>query len=682
MKTSFYPKLALEGIKKNKRMYLPYILTCIGMVMMHYIIEFLQYSDMVSTIPRGVETAQEMISMGGWVVSVFACIFLFYTNSFLIRHRKKEFGLYNILGMGKNNISFILFWENLIICVLSVGLGLVFGIVFSKFAELGFVNMIRSDVTFAFTVSKKAVVKTVQVFCIVFVLLFLNAVRQVKFSSAVSLLKSENMGEKPPKANWLVGIAGVLILCAAYYIAVSIKDPLTALTLFFAAVIMVITATYMIMISGSVLFCRVLQKNKNYYYKTNHFISVSSMVYRMKRNGAGLASVCILATMVLVMICATATLYIGSEDTLHTRYPRDINMNFDFEQPSSLSAENIAVIRNDINTAVSQYGIKPQNLNDYRYGFITGMLDGSKIETDISKVNQFNLDTFSDVCTFYIIPLEDYNLWANTNETLEPGEAMIYTYRKEYSQDTISFKNGPSFEIKKQLDDFFGSGESAMNIISTIAVVVPDFESVIENLGGLIDFNGNTMLQLKWTYNFDTEVETSRQIELTNVLRENFRGEYADRNNLSVYIESLAQETDDYYSIFGGLFYLGILLSIVFIFATVLIIYYKQVSEGYEDQARFAIMQKVGISRKEIRKSINSQMLTVFFLPLIGAGAHLTFAFPILRKLLLLFNLNNVVLFAVTTLVCFLVFALFYVIVYRITSNAYYKIVSGAMEIK
>ena len=304
MKTGFYPKLALDGIKKNKRMYLPYILTCIGMVMMQYIIGFLQYSDMLASMP-GARTAQEMIKMGVWVIAVFAGIFLFYTNSFLIRHRKKEFGLYNILGMGKRNIGFILFWENLIISVFSVAVGLILGIAFSKLAELGFVNIVNGDVTFAITVSAKAIIQTAAIFGVIFVLLFLNAIRQVRFSSAISLLKSENIGEKPPKGNWFVGILGVVILGAAYYIAVSIKDPLTALTLFFAAVIMVIIGTYLIMIAGSVLFCRILQKKKNYYYKSNHFISVSSMVYRMKRNGAGLASICILATMVLVMISST-----------------------------------------------------------------------------------------------------------------------------------------------------------------------------------------------------------------------------------------------------------------------------------------------------------------------------------------------------------------------------------------
>ena len=679
MKTGFYPKLALDGIKKNKRMYFPYILTCIGMVMMQYIIGFLQYSDMLASMP-GARTAQSMIEMGGWVIAVFAGLFLFYTNSFLIRHRKKEFGLYNILGMGKRSIGFILFWENLIISVFSIAVGLILGIAFSKLAELGFVNIVKGDVTFAFTVSAKAISKTVSIFGVIFVLLFLNAIRQVRFSSAISLLRSENVGEKPPKGNWFVGILGVVVLGVAYYIAVSIEDPITALTLFFAAVIMVIFGTYLIMIAGSVLFCRILQKKKNYYYKSNHFVSVSSMVYRMKRNGAGLASICILATMVLVMISSTATLYIGSEDTLNTRYPRDINMDFRFEDVKDLSNENIDILRNDIITVADKHGVEPENRNDYRSAAIVGLLNRKTIETDVTKVNEFNLDTYSDVYSFYIVPLEDYNTWASANETLEEGEALLYTYRSEYNEGSIAFNGGASFRIKKHVDDFFGSGEAAMNVIPTIAIIVPDFDSAIEEINKLTDFNGDRMLQLHWTYNFDTGAAEDKQLSLNNDLNNTFRNFEInkERNFVSNYIESRETERADYYGTFGGLFYLGILLSIVFIFATVLIIYYKQVSEGYEDQSRFEIMQKVGITKKEIRKSINSQLLTVFFLPIIGAGLHLAFAFPILRKLLLLFNFNNVALFAITTVVCFLVFALFYTVVYRITSNAYYKIVSGA----
>lgn len=682
MKAGFYPKLAFDGIRKNKQMYLPYILTCIGMVAMYYIIVFLEYTDTLSYLP-GADTACSMIGIGGRVIAVFAGIFLFYTNSFLIRRRKKEFGLYNILGMGKRNIGLILFWESLIISVLSLLIGLTAGIAFSKLAELGLVNIMQGNVTYTLTISFESVQMTVTVFGIIFILLFFNTLRQVRFSSAISLIRSENVGEKPPKGNWFIGILGILILGAAYFIAVSIESPVSALMAFFAAVIMVIIGTYLIMIAGSVLFCRILQKRKKYYYKANHFVSVSSMTYRMKRNGAGLASICILATMVLVMISSTAALYFGSEDSLNKRYPRDINMYFQFDTPKDLSDNNIGILKNDILKIADKHNIRTEHLIDYRCASIAGLIEGNTIETDVTKIGEFSPDTYSDVFQFYIIPLKDYNSAMGTRETLEKNQALIYTYRADYTESKISFNGGATFHIKKQLDSFFDNGDSATNILPTMAIIVPDLDSAIKGIDKRADYNGNKMLYLSWTYNFDTNTKKAKQTALFKELKNTFRDFEIneERNYTSSYFENRELKRADYYGTFGGMFYLGIILSIVFIFATVLIIYYKQISEGYEDQSRFDIMQKVGMTNKEIRKSINSQLLTVFFLPLIGAGLHLAFAFPIIRKLLLLFNLNNVMLFAITTVISFLVFALFYTIVYRVTSNAYYKIVSGAKEI-
>ena len=269
MKIGFYPRLAADGIRKNRRMYLPFFLTCAGMVMMFYIIMYLAAGNVLDPMP-GAATLRQMFALGGWVIAVFSAIFLFYTNSFLIRRRKKEFGLYNILGMGKRNIARILFWETGIVAVLSVTLGLIAGIAFSKFAELGLVNIMQGEVTYDFSVSPIAVIRSVQVFGVIFLLLLLNSVRQVRFASAISLLRSENAGEKPPRGNWLFGLLGVALLAGAYLLAATIQNPVAALMVFFLAVIMVIVGTYLLMISGSVLFCRLLQKKKNYYQKLLH----------------------------------------------------------------------------------------------------------------------------------------------------------------------------------------------------------------------------------------------------------------------------------------------------------------------------------------------------------------------------------------------------------------------------
>lgn len=677
MRAGFYPKLAFDGIRKNKRMYIPYILTCVGMIMMYYIISFLHYSDTLSHLVFGAGTTQSMLGFGSWVIAIFACIFLFYTNSFLTRRRKKEFGLYNILGMGKRNIGFILLWETIIIAFFSLVVGLLLGFAFSKLAELGLVNMLQSEVSYTLSVSFDAIKMTLILFGAIFLLLFLNSLRQVRFSSAVSLLKSENVGEKPPKGNWFFGVLGVLILGVAYYIAVSIEDPISALLWFFVAVVMVVVGTYLIMIAGSVLFCRILQKRKGYYYKPNHFVSVSSMVYRMKRNGAGLASICILATMVLVIISSTMCLYFGIEDSLNNRYPRDINMDYQFADSSDLGNENIDLLRSYILKVAEDYDVTPENVYDYRRALIGGLVEGNKVECD-SSLNYSNTFSFSDVYQFYFVPLEDYNRMMNTNETLEDDEVLLYTNRDEYKESTLSFNRCGTFKIKKNLDSFIGSGEAALSMLSSAFVVVPDIEKTVASFDNMTYEDGGKMMTLKWTYDFNTGLDEEEQIKFYNKLEMFYPDNEAKYESLNV--ESRAINEDDYYALFGGLLYLGIILSIVFIFAAVLIIYYKQISEGYEDQARFDIMQKVGMTKREIRKSINSQLLTVFFLPLVGAGLHLAFAFPIIQKILMMFNLFNVTLFAVTTIISFIVFALLYTLVYRITSNAYYNIVSGAKD--
>ena len=677
MKVGFYPKLAASGIRKNKRMFIPFILTCTGMVMMFYIIMFLAVSNVLDSL-IGAETLRQIFSLGSWVIAVFAAIFLFYTNSFLIRRRKKEFGLYNILGMGKRNIAWLLLWETLIIAVISIGAGLVAGIAFSKFAELGMVNIMHGDVTYNLSISFLAIKRSVQVFGVIFLLLLLHSIRQVRFANAISLMRSENTGEKPPKGNWVIGILGILLLAVAYYLAVTIKDPITAILTFFAAVIMVIVGTYLVMISGSVLFCQLLQKKKNYYYKPNHFVSVSSMVYRMKRNGAGLASICILATMVLVMMASTACLYFGQESSIRERYPRDINMVFHFRDSSDLSDTHIQGLKEGLDEEIKSRDITMENDYCYRSIHISGVLKGNTVQ-----LNKFDAtDILTQMRLIYFVPLSDYNNMVDAKETLEDGEALIYTYRGSYDNDTIAISDYVTFKIKRHLDDFLSNGDSAMNMLDSIAIVVPDYESVLQKMINMADFKGDQLLQLRWEYHFDTTLTPDEQISLYNDLCEKVT-DSATKEQVgykSVDIESQENERADFYGLFGALFYIGIILSLVFILAAVLIIYYKQISEGYEDQSRFEIMQKVGMTKRDIRKTINSQLLTVFFLPLLFAVMHIAFAFPIIRKLLLCFNLNNVPLFAVTTAISIVVFALFYTIVYRLTSNVYYKIVSGVRE--
>mgnify|MGYP000788007525 FL=1 len=652
------------------------------MVMMTYIISFLTSSETIRNMPGGNEI-QGFLGMGFGVMSVFSLIFLFYTNSFLLRRRKKEFGLYNILGMGKKNLAVVLMWESLFIAGISIVCGIFSGVVFSKLAELCLIKMLQGTAEFGMTVKFSSIWQTALLFAGIFLLIFINTLRQIHLTNPIELLHSENAGEKPPKANWLLALAGAVILGGAYYLAVTIEDPVTALTWFLVAVVMVIIATYLLFVAGSVVLCKILQKNKKYYYKTNHFVSVSSMIYRMKRNGAGLASICILCTMVLVMVSSTVCLYSGTEDSLRTRYPRHINIQANVSDFSEIGPERLDKIRSVSTEEAAKLGAEPKNVLDYRVAAVAGydVADGV-IDVDVN-----NLTELSDVWQIFIVPVEDYNHIMGKNVTLEEDEALIYTTKMgQYDNSTIAIGNGEPLRIKEKVTDFVNNGVDAMQIFPSMCIFVSDFNEKIEPIKAYKDNKGDPIIQYSWFYAFDLDLNDETQIELEKTLSNKLlaiqKQAVSETGDEEFYIvcEGVSAERAGFYGLYGGLFFLGVLLGIVFIFAAVLIIYYKQVSEGYEDQSRFDIMQKVGMTKKEIRKSINSQILTVFFLPLVTAGIHLAFAFPLIKKLLMLFSLTNTGLLIGVTVVCYLIFALFYVIVYRLTSGAYYSIVSGVKE--
>lgn len=678
MRTGFYPKLAWIGVRNNRRLYLPYLLTCIGMVMMFYIVRFLYASNVLESLEGG-RTMQSMMDFGSWVIGIFALIFLFYTNSFLIRRRKKEFGLYNILGMGKWNLARVLLWESVMIAAASLAAGLLLGTLLSKFAELVMMYLMQAQADFTLAVDPQAILSTLGIFLAIFALLLLNTLRQIHLTNPIELLHSENTGEKPPKANWFLAIAGVILLAIAYYMAVTIEDPVAAMLAFFVAVVMVIVATYLLFIAGSVTLCRALQRNKRYYYKTNHFVSVSSMIYRMKRNGAGLASICILCTMVLVMLSSTVCLYIGSEDVLHNRYPRNIIIQSEVSSVNVLNAGVQEQVRGMAEETAANYDQSPENQVDYTVATLAGTMDGE------SFLPGNDSSGFHNLWQVFVLSIEDYNWLAGRQETLQTGEALAYAINGTYEGDTVSIGEDLGWKLKKT-SDVIKDVNNDVQIIPSLYLFVEDFDAVSDALMALNQPDETALTNLLWYYYFDLPGADESQIQVQNALVENL-GAFVDRYQapddgsfLHIYCDGLANNRAEFYGLYGGLFFLGILLGIVFLFAAVLMIYYKQISEGYEDQSRFEIMQKVGMTKREIRKSINSQILTVFFLPLLAAGLHLGFAFPIIQRLLLLFSLTDVPLLAMTTVGCFLAFALLYLIVYRVTSKAYYNIVSGARE--
>ena len=673
MRINVYPKLAWEGIRKNKRLYVPYIAMGALMVMMFYLLRFLQDSPVIGVM-RGAVTLSTVLPMGYAVIAIFSIIFLFYTNSFLIRQRYREFGLYNILGMNKQNVCMIMVWESIFVGSIAIVTGLAAGILLSKGAELVLFNLVHMDISFDLRISAVSVFYTITGYIIIYLILLLNSVIKVWFAKPLDLLKSNKVGEKMPKRTWVYAAVGMVLLGAAYYLAVSIKEPLTALMYFFLAVIMVIVGTYALFMAGSVVLCRILQKNKRYYYQPNHFISVSSMMYRMKRNGAGLASICILLTMVLVMLSSTTSLYFGIEDSLVGRYPHSVNVVVGFSDVEDLNSENLKKLYE----AVRENSPEVKETDCYTMGGTSGLFSDQGINLDVTSVD-VSINDYEQVGTLQVMSLEEYNRLCDADETLNADECLLYANRITYDSDTFTIVDGASYKVKKMLDNCVKDGDLDSMMNPSMIMVVPDFEECLKTVSDFRTRTEGTVMALRWKCGYDVE-STEQETKEAEAIEESLArlSETKSVDGLIFYsVDSREDNRESFYDLNGSLFFLGIVLSTVFLLAAVMIIYYKQLSEGYEDYARYEIMQKVGMTKQDIRKSINSQMLTVFFSPLLMAGLHLCFAFPFLWKIMMMFGLNNRTLIIAITVICYIIFGIFYVVVYKITSNLYFYIVSG-----
>lgn len=681
MKLSFYPKLAWSGIRKNGRLYLPYLFTCVGVIALYYIISALAGNESLDRVQGGALT-RELLNMGRWVIAAFSAIFLFYTNSFLIRRRTKEFGLYAVLGMSKWNMGGILLAEAVIVALIAQLLGLAGGVVLYKLAELVLINVMHGEATFEQSISWGTVWTVLQLYSGIFMLIFVHNLFRIHTANAVALLRSESVGEKPPKANWLLGLAGAVLLAGAYFIALRITSPLEVLTWFFVAVFMVIGGTYLLFIAGSVTLCRILQRNRRFYYQKNHFISVSSLVYRMKRNGAGLASICILSTMVLVILSSTTCLYFGAENVVDQRYPYDIATRVTFGDDVD-RREYTAFLRGEVGQVLADRHISIEAAQEYQSVSAIVLLKDGQVSISSAAEVDFSMDAAAHLCNFIFVSLEDYEQLTGENIPLGDREVLVANYRA--AQDIhipyIAYPSGERWDVVRETDLFLKDGMAMADILPTFYIVANDTDAIV---APIMQLWGQSELWYRWNYSVDVDAGPEEEKAAADAIYDRFRTlelVHGMDDALDSYsCEDRTENWEDYFSLFGGLLYLGMILSTVFLLAAVLIIYYKQVVEGYEDQSRFEIMQRVGMTRRDIRKSINSQMLMVFFLPLVMAVLHLSFAFPMIYKLLMLFNLNNIQLLLGVTGASVLLFALFYVLVYGWTSNAYYRIVSGARE--
>ncbi len=655
MRKGIYVRLAADNIRKNAQTYVPYILTCILTTAMLYIICSLSLNEGLEHM-SGSAALQSILSLGVWVTRIFGFVFLFYTNSFLIKRRRKEFGLFNILGMEKRHLAKMLLLETAYTAVISLVVGLCGGILLDKLLFLTLVKMIGGNVQLGFYVSEQSVITTSIFMLATFLMILLNSLRQIHLSSPIELLHGGETGEKEPKTKWIMAVLGVLLLGVGYYISFTTKSPLKALALFFLAIICVIVGTYLLFVAGSIAWLKILKKNKRYYYQTSHFTSVSGLIYRMKQNAVGLANICILSTMVLVMVSTTSSFMVGAEDIIHTRYPHEIE----------ISSPDKAMVE-DVDQFLEAEDVETKNQVHYSCLSFSAVREQERfyIPDDVESAQTFDydIDTLYEVI---LLTQEEYSRLTGTSAALADGEVLLYTNDKRAQYDTLNVLD-MELHVQRLLDDF---PVAPTGTISSICLIVED-EAVMNVLNERqAEKYGKSASIITTRYEFDL---TEGDIETVYHTLRNWLSEHVEYDYR---LSGSYEARESFTSLYGGLFFLGIFLGALFLMETILIIYYKQISEGFDDQRRFAIMQNVGMSRAEVKRTIHSQIVIVFFLPLFMAFLHVLAAFPLISRLLVLMNMTNTKLYLLCTLACFVVFAVVYAAVYLMTAKVYYRIVS------
>ena len=659
----FFPKMAAGNLVRNRRFEFPYLLTGLITVAMFYNVTFLTFHEELKHMPGGA-IIPTIMNLGTIIVGLFAVIFLLYTNTFLMKRRHKEIGLYNILGMSKRHIAVVMMWETVYTCLITVVGGLLLGILLSKLMLLLLYKILFFSVSFGFMVSWKSVGITAVLFVAIYLVALLFNLLHVHLSKPVELLNGGGVGEKEPKTKVLLAILGVVTLGAGYYIALTTEAPLQALMLFFLAVVLVIIGTYCLFTAGSIAFLKAMKKRKNYYYQAKHFIGISGMLYRMKQNAVGLANICILSTMVLVMISTCVCLYIGTGDALNAMYPHDIIYSQSWQDSGNRSKQEV---KDQIRKVLDQAGIEPTHVQEVdQLTSVNSMPEEATLGGVDPNAGVMDL---SNTVTTLVVTAEGYRQMTGNTLNLAPGEAAIYTTESQGEWEQISFL-GLRFSIKTWLPEapaITVEGYSERFIFLVVADDVA-LEAVYQQQ--MLD-GGGLASNIYWEYSLDFDGTSKEEmLQLYQTLRGSVLSDTGD-NTLSC---RDAQEVD-FYSLYGSLLFLGLFLGALFLMATVLIIYYKQISEGYEDKERFAIMEKVGMSQQQVRTAIRSQVRMVFFLPLLGAIIHLAASFKMISKLMAALGLQNIPLFALCCAGTVVVFAVGYFIIYHLTARTYYKIV-------
>ena len=644
--------MATSNLKKNHSLYLPYALTTIMVTMILYITHALSAMPELSTLRGGGAIAQTL-GFGVIVVQLVALLTILYANAFVTKNRLKEYGLYSILGLDRKNIQLLSFIELLLFSVVSVGLGVVLGIVFHRFSFAVLLKLIRIPIGIEYSMQLGSVgfvlISMAFIFGVVF---FLNATKMY-MSRPLEMLSEKKKGETKGRFIFLRALIGAGLLGGAYYMSQTIEAPVAALYSFFVAVLLVVLATYILFDAGSIALLSLLQKNKRLFYQPTNFISISNLKFRMRKNAAGLASICILSTMVLVTLATTVALQTGTADLLKKSYPTDYSATAFVEDTSTIPqlSEQISKIKAQSKGTVT---------NEMNYLSVLRAAKSMEGGVDIEGV--YPGDSPAAFITF--LSADDYNRIFGTNFHPSDNEAILGLVKGDDKNVSAIRVNG---QLTLQVKEMMATSDFKEKLPQLPYVADNIYVAVVKDPSKMIDGKlGRGFYYALWNTSTDTEAKTEEFEAYSNVL------EAKDDDFITV--GSREDAAKDIYGFMGSLLFVGALLSVAFFIGAVLVIYYKQISEGYEDRDRFVILQKLGINQKTIKKSINRQVLIVFFLPLVTAFIHTAFAFKMYRKIIQLFGVDgNVTLNA--TIVIGAIFVVVYLIVYQITSRSYYKII-------
>lgn len=652
--SNLYAKLAGTNIRNNRQFYVPYLLTGILNVAMFYIMVALCNNEGLNHIRGGMDL-KLILNMGIYVIGIFSFVFLFYTNSFIIKRRKREIGIYNILGMEKRHISKVLFMENLLVFAVSVAGGLVVGVVFSKLMMMFLYRLTGLSESIVFEVCLAGVRNAVILFAVIFIATFCYNLLQIRLSNPIELLSGSSVGEREPKTKGIMAVLGVICIAVGYGISIYVKDPLEVVMLFFVAVVLVILGTYCLFTAGSIALLKMLRKNKNFYYKSRHFTAVSGMIYRMKQNAVGLANICILSTMVLVMVSATISLYYGVEDEMNNTYPNDLAVVVSTEGADEQMRDLLEEVKDEVKKC-------------------------GRTVTSAMEYANFSFSTDKDDAMYVVMTREDFlkrypQVEENEIKEIPTGEVALFG-DTIYDKDTITFDN-KTFQVAQS--EMFALEEDTVyqDMANGYYYVIVQDEAMMDDIykthQRYVENYGGTRSLFLYTAAIDMDGTSEQKIACADAVNQ-----YMGNQSYSGWsIDSRESAYRNFYALYGGLLFLGLFLGIMFLMVTVLIIFYKQISEGYDDKKRFEIMEKVGMSNDEVKATIRSQVRIIFLLPLVTAAIHLFAAFPMLRRLLAVFSLTNVVLFVKCIIGTILIFGIIYYAVFKITSRTYYKIVGN-----